>query len=284
MNDALVLAVAFGLGVVGGALAWPLLAQVFAAPLFQRTNVRGEEVPVAVGVILPVVLLAAGAVLVLLGATEVLRVPDEALAVSVVAAAGFGLLGLFDDLAGDRDAQGFRGHLLALRSGRLTTGAVKLFGGGALAVMVAAPTARERLWVLLADAALIALAANLANLFDRAPGRLAKVSLIAAVPIAAVAGVDPNMAGPMVVLGALLALLGPDLRERLMLGDTGANVLGATLALAVVLTTAPSTRVVVLVVVAALNVLSERVSFSRVIQQVAPLRWLDGLGRLPPSS
>jgi UDP-GlcNAc:undecaprenyl-phosphate/decaprenyl-phosphate GlcNAc-1-phosphate transferase len=284
VNDVVVLVVAFGLGAVGGALGWRLLTQVFAAPLFQRTNVRGAPVPVAVGMILPLVLLAAGAVLVLLGAADVLQVPDEALAVSVVAAAGFGLLGLFDDLAGDRTAQGFRGHLLALRSGQLTTGAVKLFGGGALAVLVAAPTARERFWVLLADAALIALAANLANLFDRAPGRLAKVSLIAAVPIAVVAGVDPNMAGPMVVLGALLALLVPDLRERLMLGDTGANVLGATLALAVVLTTAPSTRVIVLVVVAALNLLSERVSFSRVIQQVTPLRWLDGLGRLPPPS
>ncbi|HUG85528.1 MAG TPA: hypothetical protein VMM13_13250 [Euzebya sp.] len=282
MNDVVLLVVAFGLGAVGGALAWPLLRQVFAAPLFLRTNVRGAQVPVAVGVILPLVLLAAGAVLVVLGAADVLQVPEDALAVSVVAAAGFGLLGLFDDLAGDRAAQGFRGHLLALRSGQLTTGAVKLFGGGALAVLVAAPTARERFWVLLADAALIALAANLANLFDRAPGRLAKVSLIAAVPIAVVAGVDPELAGPMVVLGALLALLVPDLRERLMLGDTGANVLGATLALAVVLTTAPSTRTVVLVVVAALNLLSERVSFSRVIQQVAPLRWLDGLGRLPP--
>jgi UDP-GlcNAc:undecaprenyl-phosphate/decaprenyl-phosphate GlcNAc-1-phosphate transferase len=283
VNDAVVLAVALGLGAAGGALAWPMLTQVFAKPLFLRTNVRGAEVPVAVGIVLPVVLLAAGAVLVLLDAGDLLQVPQGALAVSVLAAAGFGMLGLFDDLAGDRAAQGFRGHLSALRSGQLTTGAVKLFGGGALAVLAAAPTARERFWVLLADAALIALSANLANLFDRAPGRLAKVSLLAAVPIAVVAGVDPNLAGPAVVLGALLALLAPDLRERLMLGDTGANVLGATLALAVVLTTAPSTRVVVLVVVTALNLLSERVSFSRVIQQVGPLRWLDGIGRIPPT-
>ena len=284
MNGAVVLTVALGLGVAGGALAWPMLAQVFAAPLFLRTNVRGAEVPVAVGIVLPVVLLAAGAALVLLDAGDLVQVPQGALAVSVLAAAGFGMHGLFDDLAGDRAAQGFRGHLSALRSGRLTTGAVKLFGGGALAVLVAAPTARERFWVLLADAALIALSANLANLFDRAPGRLAKVSLLAAVPIVVVAGIDPDLAGPAVVLGALLALLAPDLRERLMLGDTGANVLGATLALAVVLTTAPSTRVVVLVVVAALNLLSERVSFSRVIQQVGPLRWLDGIGRLPPTT
>ena len=283
MNDAVVLALAFGLGAAGGALAWPMLARVFSAPLFLRTNVRGADVPVAVGMVLPVVLLAAGASLVLLDAGDLVQVPQGALAVSVLAAAGFGLLGLFDDLAGDREAQGFRGHLSALRSRQLTTGAVKLFGGGALAVLVAAPTARERFWVLLADAALIALSANLANLFDRAPGRLAKVSLLAAVPIVVVAGIDPDLAGPAVVLGTLVALLVPDLRERLMLGDTGANVLGATLALAVVLTTAPSTRVVVLVVVAALNLLSERVSFSRVIQQVGPLRWFDGLGRLPPA-
>jgi hypothetical protein len=36
-----------------------------------------------------------------------------------------------------------------------------------------------------------------------------------------------------------------------------------------------------LVVVAGLNLASERVSFSRVIDRTAPLRWLDGLGRLP---
>ena len=66
-----------------------------------------------------------------------------------------------------------------------------------------------------------------------------------------------------------------------MLGDTGANVLGGTLGLAVVLTTSPATRTVTLVVVAALNLLSERVSFSRVIDRTPPLRWLDDLGRRP---
>ena len=41
---------------------------------------------------------------------------------------------------------------------------------------------------LLTDAVLIALAANLANLLDRAPGRAIKVGLVAWVPIALVAG------------------------------------------------------------------------------------------------
>lgn len=275
------LILALALGLTGGATGWLLARDTFAAPLFQRTNVRGVEVPVAVGVLLPVVLVAGASLLILAETLELLDLDDEALRTSLLAATGFGLLGLLDDLGGDAASKGFGGHLRALGQGRLTTGAVKLFGGGAVALLAASAASEGRVGRLLADAALIALAANLANLLDRAPGRVAKAALLAAIPIALVAGVDDRFVGPVVVLGATAALLVPDLREQLMLGDTGANVLGATLGLAVVMTTAPSTRTVVLVVVLALNLLSERVSFSRVIDRTPPLRALDRLGRLP---
>jgi hypothetical protein len=72
-----------------------------------------------------------------------------------------------------------------------------------------------------------------------------------------------------------------DLRERLMLGDAGANVLGAALGLGVVLACSPGVRTGVLVAVALLNLASERVSFSRVINAVPPFRALDRFGRLP---
>ena len=269
------------LGAAGGVAGWWLLRDTFAKPIFARTNVRGVDVPVAVGVLLPVVLVAAAAIIVLLESGDLLEVSTAPLLTTVLAATGFGLLGLLDDLAGDGGSRGFAGHLRALADRRLTTGAVKLFGGGAVAVLVASTVSDQRPARLLADAALIALAANLANLFDRAPGRLAKVSLLAAVPIAAVAGADERLVGPVVVLACLAALLVPDLRERLMLGDTGANVVGSTLGLAVVLTTAPSTRSIVLAVVVVLNLLSERVSFSKVIDRTPPLRAFDRLGRLP---
>jgi hypothetical protein len=48
-----------------------------------------------------------------------------------------------------------------------------------------------------------------------------------------------------------------------------------------VVSCAPGTRLVVLASVAALNLLSEVVSFSRVIEAIAPLRFLDRTGRLP---
>jgi len=88
------------------------------------------------------------------------------------------------------------------------------------------------------------------------------------------------LTGAAVVVGAAAALLVDDLHERLMLGDTGANVLGAAVGLGVVLACSAGTRLVVLVVLVALNLASEVVSFSRVIDSVPPLRALDRAGRL----
>ena len=64
-----------------------------------------------------------------------------------------------------------------------------------------------------------------------------------------------------------------------MLGDTGANVIGAVLGLAVVLGSRESIRLTVMLVLLALNVAAELVSFSRVIDAVPPLRWFDRLGQ-----
>jgi UDP-N-acetylmuramyl pentapeptide phosphotransferase/UDP-N-acetylglucosamine-1-phosphate transferase len=63
-----------------------------------------------------------------------------------------------------------------------------------------------------------------------------------------------------------------------MLGDTGSNVLGAAVGLAAVLVLDHPATLVVLVVLAVLNGVSEWVSFSEVIDRTPPLRWLDRLG------
>jgi UDP-N-acetylmuramyl pentapeptide phosphotransferase/UDP-N-acetylglucosamine-1-phosphate transferase len=72
-----------------------------------------------------------------------------------------------------------------------------------------------------------------------------------------------------------------DMRERLMLGDAGANVVGAILGLGVVLGRGEVTRITALVVLVVANVAAEIVSFSDIIDRVRPLRWLDRLGQLP---
>jgi UDP-N-acetylmuramyl pentapeptide phosphotransferase/UDP-N-acetylglucosamine-1-phosphate transferase len=66
-----------------------------------------------------------------------------------------------------------------------------------------------------------------------------------------------------------------------MLGDTGANVIGATLGLGVVLGLGSEGRTGVLIALIVLNVLAELLSFSRVIERVPLLRAFDRLGQTP---
>ncbi len=253
---------------------------VLAAPVLQRENYRGVHLPTAVG------LLIVAAVLVVEGgrvAVGAFGYGDEAPApervLVLVALLGFGFLGFVDDLLATGADRGFRGHLRALSRGRVTTGFLKLAGGGALALVLAVAAHGETGVQPFVDAAVIALAANLANLFDRAPGRATKYALVLYIPVAIVCGTDATGVAIAVVIGAAVGLLPGDLRERYMLGDTGANVIGAVLGLAVVLETAPETRVIVAVALLVANVLSEVVSFSRVIERVPPLRAFDRLGR-----
>lgn len=281
------------LGVLGALLAagavahgtWIAGRPIFSAPVLRRTNFRGREVPVSAGVLLVATVITVEA---LIAVAEVLRgepvVGSASRSLTLVLVLGFGLLGAFDDLAAHGDDRGFRGHLAAMARGRLSTGGLKLFGGGLLAIVVVARSGVGSLVDLFVGAALVALAANLGNLFDRAPGRTTKVSLVGGLLVLLLtpAFERPLLAGMLIVLGAACGLLRPDLREDLMLGDAGSNVLGAAVGLAVVLTAGRVAEVAVLVVLLTLNLLSEKVSFSKVIAGVSILNAIDMVGREPP--
>jgi len=255
-------------------------ADLLAAPVLRRRNYRDQMVPTAGGVLIVLAVLIIEAGRAVLGALGLGDEPGLTLARSLVlfAVFGFGMLGLIDDLIGGEEAQGFRGHLGALFRGRVTTGLMKLLGGAAVAVVLVATPGFASGRRLIVDAVLIALAANLGNLLDRAPGRATKAGLVAYLPLAVVLGTGSVGIAIAPVMGAALGLLGPDLREQVMLGDTGANVIGAVLGLGVVLGLGQTARTSVLVVVLGLNVAAELVSFSRIIERVPPLRALDRWG------
>ncbi|HEX7167987.1 MAG TPA: hypothetical protein VF230_13500 [Acidimicrobiales bacterium] len=276
-------AIAVVVGFLAARLVWMMLRPVFAADVFQRENFRGRAVPTAAGLVLAlaVVLVEGARTVAAAAAGDASRLSGGRVGVLVLAT-GLALFGFVDDLAGAGDRRGFRGHLGALASGRLTTGALKLGGGAAVAILaVAASRPDDGLLELLTDAALVALAANLGNLFDLAPGRAIKTAGLGFAILAIATLADARLAPAAVVVGAALGLLFDDLRERLMLGDTGANLLGGALGLAVVVTGSPVTRLAVLGVLAILNGASEWVSFTKVIDRVAPLRVLDRAGRKP---
>lgn len=270
-----------GLGVAGA--TWLAARGLFASPIFARRNVRGVEVPVGAGILAVLTVVAVQACF---GVADVARdvVGDDSRGriLAVATGLGFGLVGIVDDLVGDHGDKGFGGHLRALSSGRLTTGGLKLLGGGLMSLGVGAYVADD-VGELLVAASVIALGANTANLFDRAPGRVTKVALVAfAVLVVVTPGAERfGLVGVAALVGAVAGLFVFDLSEQLMLGDAGANPLGAVLGLGVVLTTGTVTQLVVLGVLVAVNVAGDRVSFSAVIDRTGPLRTLDQLGRRP---
>lgn len=244
-----------------------------------RTNFAGREVSLAEGA------------LVVAGTCALARRTGRPL--DLLALAGIGGLGLLDDLlephqrrAGRPVSKGLRGHLASLRSGRVTTGAAKALGIPALALLAAAggPAPRGGAMVPV-DAALMAGCANLANLLDLRPGRALKAVLPPAALLALTAGEDERArTGARLAVAALLpgALALPaDLREHGMLGDAGANVLGAAVGAAATRTLPAPARLALLGGVVALTLASEKVSFSAVIDRTPALRALDRAGRLP---
>ena len=272
--------VAFLVGFVTVRFLLMVSGDILASPALARTNYRNVTLATAGGlfIILTVLVIDAGrSVLGAIGVGSESGLTQARLAV-LFAVFGFGFLGMVDDLAAHGDDRGFKGHLGALRDGRVTTGLLKLLGGAAVAIVIVASPGFKSGRTLVVDAALIALAANLGNLLDRAPGRTIKFGLVAYVPIAIAIGTAPIGIAVAPVMGASLGLLPEDLRERLMLGDTGANVIGAILGLAIVLGSRDSIRLAVMLVLLVVNVAAELVSFSRVIDAVAPLRWFDRWG------
>lgn len=274
------------MGLLAGAAlgwgAWLALAPIWDTEVLSRSNFRGRRLPVGGGLVLVIAVLAASAGVVawrvVVGELPGVRPAELA---GIMAVLGFALLGFLDDVLGGSGVRGLRGHLQEAVAGRITTGMLKLIGGFTVALLCVAAVTSGSVIQTGIDLLLVAAAANLANLFDLAPGRAIKVAVPVFAALALAWGSGTGLFVPAVVVGAALGLLVPDLRERIMLGDTGANPLGAVLGLAVVASGAEPTRVVVCAVVVLLNVLSEFVSFGRLIDRVPPLRLADRIGRRP---
>ena len=241
-------------------------------------NYRGVPVPRTLGIWLALAAIAS------VGVMALTRWPVP------VARAGWGALGatllvfaagMVDDLA-PAGPRGLRNHLRGLASGRVSTGIVKVIVIVSAAVVVIALRPGMSGWVRLAGVVLVAASANVWNGLDVRPGRSIKFGLCALLgPILGLTGADlallPTLPG--VVLGSAVALWF-DLKERAMLGDGGANLLGFTIGLCLYLVLSGWGVVIAALVVVGINAIAETTTLSRLIDAAPPLRWFDTLGRL----
>jgi hypothetical protein len=171
------------------------------------------------------------------------------------AVAAVAAVGLADDLWSGPE-RGFAAHL---RVGG-TTGVLKL---------VAIPLVGLAATRKLSGALLVGLAANFLNQLDTRPGRALKAYLLGAFVARA-------------PVARAVLLLPYDLRERTMLGDAGANALGAMLGLSSVSRLTGRGRWLAIGALAGLTLLGERRSLGAMIESTPGLSWLDRLGQVEP--
>jgi hypothetical protein len=174
--------------------------------------------------------------------------------------------------------RGWRGHGRAALHGELSTGTLKAAGSLGLALFAMSFEGLSKSRWLLAVGVLV-LATNLFNLLDLRPGRAIKAFVLLGAGLT-LGSLD---ARPLWSLGlfaapALVAGL-YDLRERAMLGDTGANLLGALAGLWLVLTLSGTGQLVALGLLVAITLYGELRSISGFIERTPGLRALDSLGR-----
>lgn len=250
-----------------------------------RPNYRGAQLPWPAGVL--IVLAALLSLLVLaplqqLDSDGVFHPQMGAVALYLV---GVALLGLLDDLLGQRFAgapRGIRAHARAAVRGRLSTGTLKALGTSALALYCASTIGSHppsAVWWLLASAVLV-LATHAFNLLDLRPGRAPKALVLLGAGLTVAAGPRAPYTlglflGPALVLGAC------DLRERALVGDSGAAMFGGLAGWWLVLTLSSVGMVVALVLLSVICLYGELRSISAAVERLPLLRHLDSIGRPP---
>jgi UDP-GlcNAc:undecaprenyl-phosphate GlcNAc-1-phosphate transferase len=282
-------ALPFMLAAMCAAILAPALLRALGAGGHTRLNYRDRELPFPLGV-----LALAAAVLALVPLMLLMRLASsevfhpEVLPIALYAL-GVLALGLLDDtLGGERversdgrpapAPRGWRGHGAATLRGEPSTGALKAAGSFGLALLAVSYLGlSDGRWLL--AAAVLVLATNVFNLLDLRPGRSTKAFVVLGAGLSAgSADLRPLWSLGLFAAPALVAGF-YDLRERAMLGDTGANLLGALAGLWLVLTLSGTGQLVALGVLAAITLYGELRSISALVERTPVLRELDSWGR-----
>jgi UDP-N-acetylmuramyl pentapeptide phosphotransferase/UDP-N-acetylglucosamine-1-phosphate transferase len=251
-----------------------------------KPNYRARLLPCPFGVLtLAAALLALIPLMLVQQLTSTALFYPVALPISVYAL-GVLALGLVDDTLAREDSageqrlpqRGWRGHGAAALRGELTTGVLK--AGGALGLALLSMSylgLSSGRWLLAAG--VLVLATNVFNLLDLRPGRASKAFVLLGAGLTLGAGELRQLwalglfAAPALVAGVY------DLRERAMLGDTGANLLGALAGLWLVLTLSGTGQLIALALLAAITLYGELRSISTLLEKTPGLRALDSWGR-----
>ncbi len=256
-----------------------LSSSVFLLPLldllkrgFLRQNYQGKMIPSGLGILLIFNFLVLLPLLLLFSGIDPSIILLKGFLLGVTA-----FIGTVDDFMGDAN-RGFKGHVeMLLREKRFTSGGLKaaagLLSGFTLGVFRGGSMFEAGI-----DALVFALSVNTLNLMDLRPGRALKTYILLSFFIIFL-GRDQAVFLITPILGAVLRILPLDLKEEGMLGDIGSNILGASVGFTLVFLLDMPFKILFLAVLIFLQWVGDRISFSKIIETNAALKYMDNLGR-----
>lgn len=270
------------LGILVGAAAEAIILYFILGMLKEtgavRKNYQGIDIPVSAGITFPMSVMTVSIVYALLSKY------DAGFHIFLLGIMAISFLGFIDDILGQRDAMGFKGHFGALFKGRLTTGGLKALGGGLIAFFLAFFLAGTDSfgygWAdIILNTLIIALFTNMLNLFDLRPGRAVKAYFVFLIIIILLAAGKVNWLLIAPISGAVIYYFATDLKARAMMGDAGSNVLGLSLGYISVTSLPLPVRAGLLLFLIGIHIYTEKYSLSKTIEKVSVLKVIDELGR-----
>lgn len=238
-----------------------------------KKNYKDMEIPVGMGIAIVPILLVNTSFLLAFHKNSL-----DILLLFLVGILTMAFVGIIDDLIGNRNATGFKGHIGNLFKGKLTTGGLKAVTGGIIGFCISLYIS-EGLLLILLNTVLIALMTNLLNLFDLRPGRALKVYLLIGLMLSILGMTLESKYIFSIVLGYCIVYLPQDLKGKSMMGDVGSNTLGMTLGIISAVSLGVVPKLIALFILFMIHIVAERYSLTAIIKKIYVLDLLDQLGR-----
>ncbi len=261
-------------GLLGTYAIIPLFKNLLIESNILRPNYKKDMIPVSMGIVFLPMIIINGIILAFFTTEH-----ENLLYLFMFI---FGMISMFfagvlDDIIGNRDVSGLKGHFKSLLKGSLTTGGFKALFGGFVGVIISVAISKN-LGDIIVNTLIIALSTNLMNLLDLRPGRAIKVYIsISTVLFLTLTGYVKSLI--LLIVPNVLAYFNYDLKARAMMGDTGSNVLGISVGMLIVMGCSIKIRIGWLVFLVLIHILTEKYSLTQIIEKNKFLNFIDKLGR-----
>ena len=279
-------AILFALGFLGTYFMIPLFKSMLVNGNVIRPNYKNEMIPVGMGIVFLPMIIINSIILGFVTLNNIWFVSSSnynlnivwllCLALYIFSMMAMFFAGALDDLIGNRNVSGLKGHFKSLFKGELTTGGFKALFGGFVGLVVSVCISSSIVDIIV-NTLIIALSTNLMNLFDLRPGRAIKAYLVIMIPIY-ITLTGYTKVFPLLILPNVLAYFNTDLKARGMMGDTGSNVLGISIGVLMALGYGIKVRLAWLVFLILMHLITEKFSLTKIIEKNRELKFIYNLG------